>query len=108
MKRRVVVDTGPLVAFLNRRDRYHGWATSRLAEIEPPLLSCEAVIAETSHLLRKTRGGKEAVMELVRRELVELPFRLADEIEPVARLMARYHNVPMSLVDACLVTSPGD
>jgi hypothetical protein len=40
---RTIVDTGPLVAFLDRKDHYHEWAREQLGEIEPPLDSCEAV-----------------------------------------------------------------
>jgi hypothetical protein len=46
MRRRVLLDTGPLVAFLNRRDEFHGWVTGELATIEPPFLTCEAVLSE--------------------------------------------------------------
>lgn len=103
MKRRFVVDTGPLVAFLNRRDRHHSWALSQLAQIEPPLATCEAVVTEACHLMRNSSGGAEAVLELLRRGLLSLPFELSEETEPVNRLMARYSNVPMSLADGCLV-----
>ena len=97
------MDTGPLVAFLNRRDRYHDWATSQLAKVAPPLATCEAVVTEACHLLRNAPGGAEAVLELVHRGLLRLSFQLEEEIEPVSRLMARYANVPMSLADGCLV-----
>jgi len=99
----VLVDTGPLVAFLNSRDRYHEWSKDIFAEIGTPVLSCEAVLSEACFLLRNTRGGGEAVLTLVDRGLVRLPFRLEAETAPVRRLLSRYSNVPMSLADACLV-----
>ncbi len=40
MTARVLLDTGPLVAFLNRRDRYHGWAEAQLADVSAPLYTC--------------------------------------------------------------------
>ena len=103
MTRRCVVDTGPLVAFLNRSDRYHEWVTSQLAKVDPPLLTCEAVVTEACHLLKCAPGGAAAVLELVHRGLLDLSFQLGEEIDPVGRLMARYANVPMSLADGCLV-----
>ena len=36
MKRRVIVDTGPIVAFVNGRDKYHHWAILQWADIENP------------------------------------------------------------------------
>ena len=52
MKKQVIVDTGVLVAILNKNDRYHNWAVQQFADIEPPLLTCEAVIYESCFLLR--------------------------------------------------------
>lgn len=46
MRRCVLLDTGPLVAVINRSDKFHGWTTTQWANIEPPLLTCEAVIPE--------------------------------------------------------------
>jgi len=103
VRRRVLLDTGPLVAFLNGRDHYHEWAKRRLAEVEPPALTCEAVIAEACHLLRATSGGAEAVLGLVDRGLMIVPYRIEDEVEPLRRLLARYRDLPISLADACLV-----
>ena len=99
----VLIDTGPLVAFLNRRDHYHMWASSQLARMTPPLLTCEAVISETCFLLRFLPSGPIAVLELINRGLLQMTFRLGDEIVRIKGFMMRYANVPMSLADACLV-----
>lgn len=103
MNPRVLVDTGPLVAFLNRADRYYKWAVERAAAISPPLFTCEAVISEACFLLRNIPSAPDALLELVKRKLVAVPFQLEHEITAVKKLMARYNNVPMSLADACLV-----
>lgn len=103
MTEAVLVDTGPLVAFLNSRDRYHEWIKEVLSEVDAPLLSCEAVLSEACFLLRHAPGGGEAVLKLLDRELIRLPFRLEAEGPSVRRLLARYADVPMSLADACLV-----
>ena len=103
MKRQVIIDTGPLVAFLNHRDRYHTWAKARFAELSPPLLTCEAVIAEACYLLRGTPGGAHAVIELISRGVIEIPFRLAPHAGALELLMERYASVPASLADAFLV-----
>ncbi|MGH7275783.1 MAG: type II toxin-antitoxin system VapC family toxin [Candidatus Rokuibacteriota bacterium] len=103
MTRRTLLDTGPLVAFLNRRDRHHRWARLRLGEETTPLWTCEAVVSEACFLLRGTREGPRAVLELLARGAIRVAFRLEDHLAEVARLMARYASVPMSLADACLV-----
>jgi predicted nucleic acid-binding protein len=97
------LDAGPLVAFLNRRDRYHAWATEQLAGVRPPLLTCEAVLSEACFLLRRLDGAVDAVFRLLERGLICVGLRLADEAPSVRRLLARYRRVPMSLADACLV-----
>ena len=100
MKRKVILDTGPLVALLNLRDTYHNWAKAQFAEIEPPLLSCEAVISEACFLLRALHGGTRTVLDLLNRGIVEIPFHLDEEADPVMHLLTRYASVPMALADA--------
>jgi predicted nucleic acid-binding protein len=99
----VIVDTGPLVAFLNRRDAWHAWAREQFEELDAPFETCEAVVAETAFLLRNHDGGSAALMALLTRRLVVCSFRLETSAQRVADLMGRYWNVPMSVADACLV-----
>ena len=99
----VLLDTGPLVAFLNNRDHNHEWTLEQWAAVQPPFLTCETVLAEACFLLGNIPGGSQAVMELFKRKVITIPFVLNREIASVAKLMTRYQNIPMSLTDACLV-----
>jgi len=103
MKRHVILDTGPLVAFINGRDKYHVWATIQWGQIEPPLLTCEAVLSEACFLLRSNGHGQDAVLELLKRDVLRLPFRLDEHTGQIMWLLKKYSDVPMSLADACIV-----
>ena len=99
----MLLDTGPLVAFLDRRDEHHAWAMSRWSDIAPPLLTSESVISEACFLLRDLPAGRAAVFELLHRGVLEIAFRLDEEMKPVARLLSKYTDVPISVADASLV-----
>ena len=100
---RLVIDTGPLVALLNRRDRHHAWIRGLLDTVEPPLYTCEAVLSEACFLLRRLHGAEAALMTLVARDVLRVEFRLGEEAAAVTALMQKFATVPMSLADACLV-----
>jgi len=99
----ILVDTGPLVALLNARDRHHEWAKVQFGAIRPPLVTCDAVLTEACYLLRASARGPAAILAMVSRGLLVATFRLAEHAEPVGRLITRYSSVPMDLTDACLV-----
>lgn len=103
MKQRVILDTGPLVALLRKQDHFHSWARANIAQIEPPLLTCEPVITEACFLLRSTYPGQEAVLALLDRAVIQIGLRLDEEYARIRELANRYQSVPMSLADACLV-----
>ncbi|MSR06050.1 MAG: PIN domain-containing protein [Gemmatimonadetes bacterium] len=100
---RVVIDTGPIVALLNRRDRHHAWVREVLDTVEPPVFTCEAVVSEACFLLGRLSNGQDAVLELLASDVVKLDFRMLAEIDALRGLMRAFANVPMSLADACLV-----
>lgn len=100
---RIIIDTGPLVALRNRRDRYHAWTRRVLDTIEPPLWTCEAVLTEACFLLGQITGGPDAILELLAGGILRIDFNLSAEGASVRTLMSKFQSVPMSLADACLV-----
>lgn len=103
MKQRIIIDTGPLVAAINRRDTYHTWALEELKDIQKPLLTCEAVISEASFLLQRVHGGQQALLSWLETGLMVIDFQLHPEVATIRALMLQYESVPMSFADACLV-----
>jgi predicted nucleic acid-binding protein len=99
----VIVDTGPLVALLNRRERHHAWAAKIMDTIEPPIFTCDPVLSEACFLLQHMDGGADAVMALVARGIVRSDFHVMAEVYSVRALMKKFATVPMSLADACVV-----
>jgi predicted nucleic acid-binding protein len=99
----VVLDAGPLVGLVDRRDFHHRWCVDALKLLPPPFLTCEAVIAETLFLLEEVPFGSDQVMGMLRDGLIRIAFDLDDNLEAVSALLAKYRDVPMSLADACLV-----
>lgn len=99
----VVVDTGPIVAFLDADDQFHDWAKAQFGRLRPPLLTCEAVLTEACFLIGRGGGDESAIVQLVERGVLNVVRLFDAEAASISRLMRRYKNVPMSLADACLV-----
>lgn len=94
-----IADTGFLVAFANRTDRYHDWATGLAKQVTAPLLTCEAVLAETAFHL----GNLPLVLAMVREGLVEISFAANDHQERLATLAERYRDRQPDFADVCLI-----
>ena len=103
MRPGALLDTGPLVAYLRRRDRHHEWAAEQFAILDLPLVTCEPVLTEACFLVARDGQQPALVLDCLRRGAVRIGFQLNDELAAVRALMERYMNVPMSLADACLV-----
>jgi predicted nucleic acid-binding protein len=99
----VVLDAGPLVALLDRNDPHHEWARAQADLLVEPMITCEAVLSESAFLLDGVDPGYVRLNGFVREGFLRLAFDLDDHFDAVAALMAKYHDTPMSLADACLV-----
>ena len=99
----VLLDTGPWVALLSRNDTHHKWSVEQFRRLPPPLLSCEAVVAETCFLLKQSGFDPSLPLQFIERGVVQLPFVLQEQIGSVSSLFKRYENVPASLADAALI-----
>ena len=102
-KKRIILDTGPIVAFLNKSDYFNEWTITQFSQLTPPFFTCESVISEVCFLLRHTENGPQNAFKLLERELIKISFNLESEVTSVFSLLKKYKDVPMSLADACLV-----
>lgn len=94
-----IADSGFVVAFGNRDDRYHAWAVDLAKTLTEPLLTCEAVLAESAFQL----GSASYVLSLLQDELLELAFDCTRNVEQLRELGRRYADCRPDLADLCLL-----
>jgi predicted nucleic acid-binding protein len=99
----VLLDTGVVVALLDRSERLHEACADAVQEIEAPLITCEAVIAESFYLLRNLVGASEAVIENVAAGIFQIPFQLSHEAAGLKQILRKYRDRKIDLADACLI-----
>jgi predicted nucleic acid-binding protein len=96
---RGIADTGFLVAFANRSDEHHAWAVAIAEQVDEPLLTCEAVLAETTFHLRDAG----LVLGMVRDGLVQVAITCAEHWTELQALAKRYEDREPDLADLCLI-----
>ena len=94
-----IADTGFLVAFANANDKHHKWAAQLATGVTEPLLTCEAVIAETAFHLESAA----VALAMVNEGLVALAFDCREHLVQLARLADRFADQKPDLADLCLV-----
>ena len=94
-----IADTGFIVAFGNRHDAYHDWATGVARGLREPLLTCEAVLAEAVFHL----ASSSFVLSLLKDELLKLAFDFGRNLEQIEELARRYDDRKPDLADLCLI-----
>jgi predicted nucleic acid-binding protein len=99
----VLLDTGVIVALLDRSEKLHRACAEAIRILQSPLVTCEAVIAESCYLLRSLAGAPEAVIENVAAGIFQLPFQLSREALGIKQILRKYRDRQMDLADACMI-----
>jgi predicted nucleic acid-binding protein len=94
-----ILDAGPLIAALNKRDTHHRWARETLKRLGPRFYSCPEAMAEAAAMT----GKPAAIVEMIRSEEIILDFDLSKQAAGVLALLKKYQNRDMDLADACIV-----
>ncbi len=97
---------GVIVALLIARSRASSCAKA-IEESAAPLVTCEAVIAESCYLLRETRRRRRGDPGKCRDGCVSYSPATAQAAAPLQRLFRKYHDREMDLADARLVHLAG-
>lgn len=102
----VLVDTGPLIAIVDKSDSAHNDCIRALKDFShrTKLCTTESVLTEAFYLLSSVNGGQDKLFELLRVLNVALCPVRNSHLRRAQDLMATYSNLPMDFADAALVT----
>jgi len=99
----VLVDTGPLVALLDRSDPDHVACQETLSSLNDSMVTVWPVITEAMYMLRAYWQAQEALWEMIEIGAVEILQLGIDDVPRMKELMRKYRDLPMDLADAALV-----
>lgn len=99
----VLIDTGAILALLDRSDQWHSVCEATFRQLRFPLLTSEAVLTELFHMLGDFRERKDAAWRFIRSGVIVLASIENRELAQIERLMSRYADRPMDFADATLV-----
>lgn len=99
----LLLDTGALISILDRSQSGHELFVKAFSEWEGEVVSTEAVLTESTHLLQRVKGGQEACIEFfLKGGAVIVPASLAS-LKRALALTQQYSDLPMDYADATLV-----
>jgi uncharacterized protein len=102
-----LIDTGAILALLDRTDRWHTVCVDAFRQLRLPLLTSEAVLTEVFHLAGDSRHEMEAAWKFVRSGALTLGTIEPAELTYLHSLMSRNWDRPMArnmdFADATLV-----
>ena len=99
----VLLDSSVIVAWLDKGDRWHRKCAAIRSSIKPPLMTCEAVIAESCYLLQGNDGAAGDILANVSNGTFQIPFQLSSCARDVQAILHKYRDTPADFADACLI-----
>jgi hypothetical protein len=101
--KRVLADTGPIVAILSRRDQHHKICVEALRDMPGPLFTCWPVITEAAWLLRRDPNVVQQLLNSINAGLFEMLTLTTGDAKPIATIMDKYRDIRIQVADAALV-----
>ena len=102
---RALVDTGAVVALVNRADRYHAAAVEWFRHFRGILLTTEAVVTETAYVLAASRDHQRAALLWFdrARHAGLLQIEPVESHAAIDDILTRYSKLPCDYADATLI-----
>ncbi|MEO7144082.1 MAG: PIN domain-containing protein [Bryobacteraceae bacterium] len=98
-----LIDTGAILALLDRSDRWHEICAGAFQQLRLPVVTSEAVLTELFHLVGDNRKQMEGAWKFLRSGAFALAAIENQELPQIHALMSRYWDRPMDFADATLM-----
>jgi predicted nucleic acid-binding protein len=105
----ILLDSGPVIAIVDRRDGQHTICVEAAATISEPLITTVAVLTEALHIAGGRVGRRnawpvqDAIFNLVIAGRVAIAAHSTQSLVRTRALMEKYSDLPMDFADATLV-----
>ena len=103
MPKRIVIDSGPLIALFDKDDRYHKNALKFIKGLKGELVSNYPVITEVMHLLDFSVRVQIDFLRWVSNGGITIADILGEDLLRIIELTGKYSDLPMDFADASLV-----
>ena len=98
-----MIDTGAILALLDRRDHWHPRCVEAFGRLRLPLATSAAVLAELFYLVGDRPNEVAAAWGLLGSGAVTVLPIIDDDLPQIEALMKKYADRPMDFADASLV-----
>jgi predicted nucleic acid-binding protein len=103
MAANALIDTGAILALLDRTDRWRRICVDAFQQLRLPLVTSEAVLTELFHLVGDNRQEMQGAWKFLRSGALALAALEDSELPQIHSLMTRYRDRPIDFADATLV-----
>jgi uncharacterized protein len=98
-----LIDTGAILAILDRADPWHESCAGAIRRMRLPLMTSSAVLTEMFHFVFRKRIAMEAAWAFLKSGAIVLSSITDAELPHLHALMSRYADRPMDFANATLV-----
>jgi uncharacterized protein len=103
MASQILIDSGPLVAFLSSSEKYHRWVLELMSDMNGDLVTTESVLSEVVFLMKHHPIALHAVHTLVNQGLLLILPTFSESPSECLGLVLKYADLPSSVADISLV-----
>ena len=101
--RKILIDSGPLIALFDRNDKYHHASLEFIKNNRSELITTLASVTEVLHLLDFNRNAQVDFLSWMDSGAVTVEPITTDDFRRIKELITKYSDLPMDFADACLV-----
>ena len=103
MLKRIVIDSGPLIALFDKDDKYHHKALEFIKNLTGEVITNYAIITEVSHLLDFSTRAQVDFLRWVFEGGLSIADIITEDLSRIIELTEKYPDLPMDFADASLV-----
>ncbi|MDF3820763.1 PIN domain-containing protein [Leptospira sp. 96542] len=103
MKNVALIDSGPIIALFNSKDKFHKPTLKFLKSYNGELVSSWPVITEVGYLLSFSVGAQSDFLEWIERGSIKIIDLNIEDLKYIKNRMKKYSDLPMDLAVASLM-----